>query len=452
MGSNPSKKQNKMKKSLNITYDVVVGLQYGDEGKGKISQKLALTPGLYQISARFNGGPNAGHTIIYKGEKLVLHVVPSGILAGLRVNIIGPGCVIDPVLLKKEVEEIKALGFDSKTIYLSERVHLITPFERVIDAKMNESIGTTGRGIGPTYAHKAHRVGLRVQDVFNFSSNGATYDSEKEEIEKLIWSYRVNLMPVYSHKWLDVSEEDVNQWAEAVEWLSENISIAKRDFFLSGGEASQIFGGRSEVRLLAEGAQSVMLDNTYGTYPCVTSSNCLPSAAPSGIGLPGSAKKGKVIGVFKAYNTRVGNGSFDTELLDGSGDLICEAGQEYGSTTGRKRRIGWLDLPDLRYACELAGVDELCVTKVDVLSADVIGSVAVCVSKDHRGIPKYKYLDCWSTENVKRDIDITGSFRSFIDLVEEHSGIHVEIISTGPGVDDLVSTRPTYFPEGALKL
>lgn len=447
----PNLKPNVMNRLLKIIYDVVIGLQYGDEGKGKIAQKLALTLGLYQMSARFNGGPNAGHTVFHEGKKLVLHVVPVGILAGLRVNFIGPGCVVDPALLKKEVEEIKALGFDTKTIYLSELTHLITPFERVIDAKMNESIGTTGRGIGPTYAHKAHRVGLRVQDVFNFSSNGATYNSEKEDIEQLLWSHRLNLMPVYSHKWLDVNEETVNQWAEAVEWLSENISIAKANFFLSGGEAQQIFKDRSEVRILVEGAQAVMLDNTFGTYPFVTSSNCLPSAAPSGIGLPGSAKKGKVIGVFKAYNTRVGSGPFPTELLNGTGDLICEAGKEYGSTTNRERRIGWLDLPDLFYACELAGVDELYMTKVDVLSADVIGSVAVCVSKD-RGVPKYKYFDCWSTENVKRDIDINGSLRSFIDLVEEHVGMPVGTISVGQEVDDLVSTRPTYIPQGVVKL
>ncbi|MEZ4102960.1 MAG: adenylosuccinate synthetase [Candidatus Paceibacterota bacterium] len=160
-------------RKLDMTYDVVVGLQFGDEGKGKISQKLALTPGLYQISAGFNGGPNAGHTSIYKGKKLVLHVVPSGILAGLRVNFIGPGRVVDPVLLVKEVKEIHSRGLDIKTIYLSELAHLITPFERAIDAVINGAIGTTGKGIGPTYAHKAHRVGLRVEDIFNLSSDGA---------------------------------------------------------------------------------------------------------------------------------------------------------------------------------------------------------------------------------------------------------------------------------------
>jgi len=440
-----------MNRLLKIIYDVVIGLQYGDEGKGKVSQKLALTLGLYQMSARFNGGPNAGHTVFHEGKKLVLHVVPVGILAGLRVNFIGPGCVVDPVLLKKEVEEIKALGFDSKTIYLSDLVHLITPCDRKLDAIVNGALGTTGKGIGPTYAHKAHRLGLRVGGFIE-------YINSPETRESAVWDLYYQQSGSYKDFYDDrrknrigLSIDDFKEWFDAMVWLTKNINIAKRDFFLTGGEASQIFGDRSEVRILVEGAQAVMLDNTFGTYPFVTSSNCLPSAAPSGIGLPGSAKKGKVIGVFKAYNTRVGSGPFPTELLNGTGDLICEAGKEYGSTTNRERRIGWLDLPDLFYACELAGVDELYMTKVDVLSADVIGSVAVCVSKD-RGVPKYKYFDCWSTENVKRDIDINGSLRSFIDFVEEYLGVQVGTISVGQEVDDLVSTRPTYIPQGVVKL
>ncbi|MDQ5893288.1 MAG: adenylosuccinate synthase [Patescibacteria group bacterium] len=435
-----------MKSLLKIIYDVVVGLQYGDEGKGKIAQKLALIPGLYQISARFNGGPNAGHTVFHEGKKLVLHVVPVGILARLRVNFIGPGCVVDPVLLKAEVEGIKALGFDSKTIYLSELVHLITPYERKIDGEMNKRLGTTCKGIGPTYAHKAHRIGLRVVDVFYLlSSNGTEDYSDIEMLEQFIMSYPLSLMPIYRQDWLSASEESLKEWAEAVQWLGENISIAKANFFLSDGEARKIFSERKSVRVLAEGAQSVMLDNTYGTYPYVTSSNCMPSSAPAGIGLPGFATKGRVIGVFKAYNTRVGSGPFDTELLYGSGDLICEAGKEFGSTTGRKRRIGWLDLPDLQYACELAGVDELFMTKVDVLSPGVTGSVSVCFSKGG-GVATYKQFDAWDSSHIKRDTDITGSFRSFLDLVEEHLGIHVETVSVGPNANDLVRTKPT--PEG----
>ncbi len=432
-----------MKSLIKIIYDVVVGLQFGDEGKGKIAQKLALIPGFYQVSARFNGGPNAGHTVIHEGKKLVLHVVPAGILAKLRVNFIGPGCVIDPVLLKKEVEEIQALGFDSKTIYLSELVHLITPYERVIDKKMNGALGTTGKGIGPTYAHKANRSGLRVSGFTKYINSPKVRESVK-------WDLYLEESRIYKDTYREESFdgllfEEFEEWFDALVWLTENISVAKANFFLSDGEVHEIFTDRSDIRILAEGAQSVMLDNTYGTYPYVTSSNCLPSYAPVGLGLPGKAKKGRVIGVFKAYNTRVGSGPFDTELLDGSGDLICEAGKEFGSTTGRKRRIGWLDLPDLQYACELAGVDELYMTKVDVLSPGVTGSVSVCFSKGG-GVATYKQFDAWDSSRIKRDTDITGSFRSFLDLVEEHLGILVGTVSNGPEVNDLVRTKPT--PEG----
>ena len=330
----PNQKPNDMNRSLKITYDVVTGLQYGDEGKGKIAQKLALTPGLYQMSARPNGGPNAGHTVFDKGHKIVLHVVPVGILAGLRVNFIGPGVVIDPVLFQKEVELLKTLGFDTKTIYLSHLAHVITPFERLIDGDINGTIGTTGRGIGPTYANKRHRVGLQVKDVFQWG--------ESDMVSHILDSYGMKLLPIYHNQLgrLDAVDGMRKEWVDAVLWLKDNISFAKPDFFLSGGEASEIFKDRSEVRILVEGAQAVMLDNTFGTYPFVTSSDCLPSSAPAGLGLPGKARKGTVIGVFKAYNTRVGNGPFPTELLDGEGDSIRKAGNEYGSTTGRDRRCG----------------------------------------------------------------------------------------------------------------
>lgn len=367
------------------------------------------------------------------------------------MNFIGPGCVIDPVLLKKEVEEIKALGFDSKTIYLSELVHLITPFDRELDAIVNGALGTTGKGIGPAYAHKAHRLGMRVGGFVEYVNSHETPQSASWDLyKKQSGSYK-DFYDDRGRNRIAFPIDDFKEWFDAMVWLTKNINIAKRDFFLTGGEASQIFGDRREVRILAEGAQAVMLDNTFGTYPFVTSSNCLPSSASSGLGLPGNAKKGRVIGVFKAYNTRVGNGPFPTELLNSQGDLICEAGNEYGSTTNRKRRVGWLDLPDLFYACELAGVDELYMTKVDILSPKVTGRVSVCVSKGG-GTVKYELFNAWDTKLVKRDTDIAGSLKSFIYLIEEHLGIQVGTISVGPNADDLVSTRPVYIPQGVLKL
>ncbi|MEZ4102959.1 MAG: adenylosuccinate synthetase [Candidatus Paceibacterota bacterium] len=254
-------------------------------------------------------------------------------------------------------------------------------------------------------------------------------NSEAQLIEQKLMSYSTSLRSIYQQYWSGISQGTLKEWVEAVEWLNQNINIAKRNFFLSGGEVSQIFAGRKSVRVLVEGAQAVMLDNTYGTYPYVTSSNCLPSSAPAGLGLPGCAKKGRVIGVFKAYNTRVGNG-LDTELLGGSGDLIREAGKEYGSTTGRDRRIGWLDLPDLMYACELAGVTDLFMTKVDVLSPDVTGTAFVCYSKDYQGI-KYNLFEAWSCEGIRHDTDIKGPLSDFIRFVEEHLGEPIQAISTG---------------------
>lgn len=408
----------------------VVGLQYGDEGKGKIVQGLASS-GLYNISARFNGGPNAGHTIYYKDKhKVVTHVIPTGVIAGIPINFIGPGCVVDPVLLKKEIEELMALGINHKTIYLSELVHLITPYDRKIDAEMNKAIGTTGRGIGPTYAHKTHRIGINIALCLEKGS------------EELVSEYFFKLADVYRQDWISVSPKDHEEWIDSLDWILENINIAKKNFFFSDGEAHGLLRGDPIPLVLAEGAQAIMLDNTYGTYPFVTSSNCLPSAVYSGLGLPGNAKLEKVIGVFKAYNTRVGEGPFSTEVLDGVAEPIRIAGCEFGSTTKRPRRIGWIDLAELRYAVELSGATELYMTKADVLSPRVVDEVRVCTSLNSGGRPRsWKTFEPFVTTGVKKPMHINGSLHQFIVFLEEQLGQHIPKVSLGVLADDLVSTR-----------
>lgn len=417
----------------------VVGLQYGDEGKGKIVQQLASS-GLYDISARFNGGPNAGHTIYYEDKhKVVTHVVPTGVIAGIRINFIGPGCVVDPVLLKKEIEELMALGINHKTIYLSELVPLITPYDRDLDGFMNGKIGTTGRGIGPAYANRAHRIGPNIASCLAFGP------------DEQLSSYLSDLFSFYNGKWAgglsikeytDKSIIECTEWLDSFEWILKNINIAKKDFLFSDGEAMSILGGNPISLVLAEGAQAMMLDNTFGTYPFVTSSNCLPSAVYSGLGLPGSAKLDKVIGVFKAYNTRVGEGPFSTEVFGEVADKIRTAGCEFGSTTKRPRRIGWIDLTELRYAVELSGATDLYMTKADVLSPKVVDEVRVCTSLNSGGKPRsWKTFEPFVTTGVKKPMHINGSLHQFIVFLEEQLGQHIPKVSLGVLADDLVSTR-----------
>lgn len=408
---------------MNFIVTTIVGLQYGDEGKGKIAHQLSSG---YDICVRFNGGPNAGHTIIYKGQKLVLHVIPSGVLAGVPVNLIGPGCVFDPSLLKTEIQSLMMLGVDISTIFISQLAHVISPYERKIDAMMNGKIGTTGKGIGPTYAHKAHRIGVNL---------GMLCDRGCEDVAQELF---LSLSRVYRQSWLDVSAEDHEKWLESVEWILANVNIVSRDFFL--GKKPEVLrylpSGRSKLpEVLAEGAQAVMLDNAYGTYPFVTSSNCLPSAVQSGSGLPGRARAIEdVIGVFKAYCTRVGDGPFATEILDISlADKIRKAGGEYGSTTGRDRRVGWLDLDELEYAIEISGATKLYMTKADVLSSDVVPSVMV----RHRGESfEFKPFDVYSPDGD--GYGIHGSFAEYYQFICERLSRNIDVVSVGPKADDLI--------------
>lgn len=429
---------------MNYNLTTIVGVQFGDEGKGKITQGFAPN---FDIVARFGGGPNAGHTTYHKkgpgnNVKVVTHVVPTGILTpSVKVNFIGPGCVIDPVLLKKEIMDLMQLGLPYQSIYLSELASLITPFDRKIDALINGKIGTTGKGIGPTYAHKAHRVGMRVCDFINYVNSPKTRKSA-------IWDLYFQQCKIYEdiyiakeEKRVRVSIESFEQWFESLAWLIKNINIAKKNFFLQDGEVHSIFPKKEKVRVLAEGAQGIMLDNTFGTYPFVTSSNCMPSAAISGIGLPGkNTIQDDVIGIFKAYCTRVGNGPFDTEIHDDTASRIREKGGEVGSTTGRSRRIGWLDLPDLRYAVELSGVTRLYMTKVDVLSPDVVPEVHVCTDKDPNGKPTdwrtFKPFDMTGIENGFISVDELSKFTKFIS---GELGQEITMVSYGPLAEEVAS-------------
>jgi adenylosuccinate synthase len=365
---------------------------------------------------------------MYGRHKVVTHVVPSGVLSDVPVNLIGPGCVVDPVLLKEEIQGLMRLGVDISTIHISSLVHLITPFERKIDAMMNGAIGTTGKGIGPTYAHKAHRVGIRIEDCL------------KRGEMKVLPELYLKLSHIYKRSFLDVSQEELDQWNESLAWVLSSVQVIAPDFF---------FGVHSSVlNILAEGAQATMLDNTFGTYPFVTSSNCLPSAVYSGLGLPGYAKIKEVYGVFKAYNTRVGSGPFSTEIKDEAlAEKIRKAGGEYGSTTGRPRRIGWLDLDELAYAVALSGATSLCMTKADVLSCPVVDegdvqsfSVVDEVLVYHSGgqIARFKPFDVYGMDG---GYGLHGSLSEYVSFIDKHLPRTIDIVSVGQGKDDLIVLR-----------
>jgi adenylosuccinate synthase len=340
--------------------DVLLGLQWGDEGKGKIVD--VLTP-KYEVIARFQGGPNAGHTLEFNGIKHVLHTIPSGIFHNNSINIVGNGVVIDPVVFKKEIDALVKMGVDVKSrLMLSKKAHLILPTHRLIDAaseasKGNNKIGSTLKGIGPTYMDKTGRNGLRIGDI-----------SEKDFMEKyhaLVEKHSA-ILSWYNQdsSALKQMEED---WFKGIEILSSLPQIDSEHFI-----NEKLKNGNS---VLAEGAQGSLLDIDFGTYPFVTSSNTICAGACTGLGIP-PTKIGEVYGIFKAYCTRVGSGPFPTELTDNTGEEMRKKGNEFGSTTGRARRCGWLDLPALKYAIMLNGATKLIMMKADVLS--IFQQLKVC--------------------------------------------------------------------------
>ena len=411
--------------------DVLLGLQWGDEGKGKIVD--VLTP-KYNVIARFQGGPNAGHTLIFDGKKHVLHTIPSGIFRDGTLNVVGNGVVIDPVIFKREIDALLERGVDpTKSLVISRKAHLIMPTHGLLDAASEQAkgkakIGSTLKGIGPTYMDKTGRNGLRVGDLESPHFN-ERYEALKQKHIRMLKQY-----PEYSY---DLSQYE-GAWLDAVKEL-KNFKLIDSEHVLN----NTLNEGRG---ILAEGAQGTMLDIDFGTYPYVTSSNTITAGACTGLGLPPN-KIGEVFGIFKAYCTRVGSGPFPTELEDETGEKLREAGMEFGATTGRPRRCGWLDLPQLKYAIMVNGVTQLCMMKADVLGE--FNEVRVCTHYMHNGEkidylpyginpdevePVYETFEGWIGDLTSlREIDnIPRSLLAYVQMIEEEVGVKVSILSVGP--------------------
>ncbi|MDB5251759.1 MAG: adenylosuccinate synthetase [Flaviaesturariibacter sp.] len=419
--------------------DVILGLQWGDEGKGKIVDFFAKD---YDLVARFQGGPNAGHTLYVGAEakKVVLHQIPSGVFHQGTINLIGNGVVLDPVTLRRECDTVASFGVDvRKNLFISERTHLILPTHRALDkaaelSKGDSKIGSTLKGIGPAYMDKTGRNGLRVGDLLgkNFTTS---YIRLRLKHQRLLDNYNFN--------------EDITAWEEeffeAIDFL-RSLNIVNGEYFLN----DNISKGK---KVLAEGAQGSMLDIDFGTFPFVTSSNTISAGVCSGLGVA-PQKIREVIGVSKAYCTRVGSGPFPTELHDQTGEELRKLGNEFGATTGRPRRCGWMDLVALQYACMINGVTSVVMTKADVL--DTFEELSICTGYRIDGAdtnqvpfqmtrspiePVYETLQGWHTDSsgCKSEADLPAPMRSYVSFINERLGAPVTYISNGPGRDQLVT-------------
>lgn len=411
--------------------DVLLGLQWGDEGKGKIVD--VLTP-KYQVIARFQGGPNAGHTLEFDGIKHVLHTIPSGIFHSGVSNLVGNGVVIDPIVFAKELEKLEPFNIPFKErLLISERAHLIIPTHRMLDAaseqaKGKNKIGSTLKGIGPTYMDKTGRNGLRVGDVFS--------PSFKEKYEALKEKH-FSILKHYDNINLDLEQLEAD-WFEAIEKLKTLTTVSSEVFV--NEQLNQ------EKKVLAEGAQGTLLDIDFGTYPFVTSSNTITAGTCTGLGVAPN-KVGNVLGIFKAYCTRVGSGPFPTELLEETGEAMRQEGREFGSTTGRPRRCGWIDLVALKYAIMINGVTHLAIMKADVLS--IFESIKACTHYKIDGKlvdtmpydicdveiePVYEELKGWNTD-LTQLTDLSQApkeLMDYLDYLEEKLGVPIHIVSVGP--------------------
>ncbi len=410
--------------------DVLLGLQWGDEGKGKIVD--VLTP-KYDIIARFQGGPNAGHTLEFNNTKHVLHTIPSGIFHNHVKNIIGNGVVIDPVVLAIEINKLKEKNVDIQDrLFISKKAHLILPTHKLLDAaseaeKGKSKIGSTLKGIGPTYMDKTGRNGLRVGDILspNFKSKyAALVDKHKKMLAHFDFKYS-----------LDESEKS---WFEGIDVLQSLTIIDSENYLYEALESGK--------KILAEGAQGSLLDIDFGSYPFVTSSNTVAAGACTGLGVA-PQRIGDAFGIFKAYCTRVGSGPFPTELENEVGELIRKEGNEFGSTTGRARRCGWLDIPALNYACRLNGITELYMMKTDVLS--VFTEIQVCTEYKINGEvtkempfditdldiePIYTTLPGWNCDltQVRSESEFPTELKNYIEFIEKHTAIKITVVSVGP--------------------
>jgi len=420
-----------------MAVDVILGLQWGDEGKGKIVDVLAPK---YDIVARFQGGPNAGHTLKFDGNKFVLHTIPSGIFRDHLTNLIGNGVVIDPITLEKEIANLKKVDVDYKSrLLVSKKAHLIMPTHRYLDAateasKGKEKIGSTLRGIGPTYMDKTGRNGLRVGDIVspNFKTK---YEALKQK--------HLGLLKLYPSIEFDLEAEEA-KWFDSLATL-KSLPFVDGEYYIN----EAIKAGK---KVLAEGAQGSMLDIDFGTYPYVTSSNTITAGVCTGLGIA-PTQIGEVIGISKAYCTRVGAGPFPTELHDDVGELLRKEGQEFGATTGRPRRCGWIDIPQLRYTIMLNGVTQLVITKIDVMDKFETLSIGthylingektnalpydLC---DQEITPIYEEHAGWqkdlTTTTVYEELPLTA--KSYIYRLEELLEVPISIVSTGPNRKQLI--------------
>ena len=415
-----------------MSLDLLLGLQWGDEGKGKIVDAITSN---YDIIARFQGGPNAGHTIEFDGHKHVLHTIPSGIFNKDSINIIGNGVVIDPGIFLKEINGLKKFNIDlNSKLFISKRAHIILPTHKIIDAtseasKGKKKIGSTLKGIGPTYMDKTGRNGIRVGDIIE--DNWLTkYDNLKEK--------HLNLISNFNQK-VDISLDQLEaEFFEGIKCL-KSFNLIESENYLN----RSISEGK---KILAEGAQGSLLDIDFGTYPFVTSSNTTSAGACSGLGVPPNKIK-NIRGIFKAYTTRVGSGPFPTELFDSIGKKIREVGHEFGATTGRDRRCGWLDLVALKYSIQINGVTEVNIMKSDVLSS--IGKLLVCTSYTIDGeqvdffpyditskdiTPNYIEFKGWDMDitEVKNEDELPDELIDYIDYIESFVDVPIKLISVGP--------------------
>ena len=408
--------------------DVLLGLQWGDEGKGKIVDVLTSK---YDIIARFQGGPNAGHTLEFDGIKHVLHTIPSGIFHKGAVNLIGNGVVIDPVIFQNEIIGIKKLEVEMSELLISKKAHLILPTHKLIDAasekaKGKEKIGSTLKGIGPTYMDKTGRNGLRVGDI--------STPNFKEKYEKLKRKH-IQILNFYDFEY--ELEELENAWFESLNTLKKYKHIESEHYIHNAIKEGK--------KILAEGAQGTLLDVDFGSYPFVTSSNTITAGACTGLGIAPN-KIGEVFGIFKAYSTRVGSGPFPSELFDEIGERLRKIGNEFGSTTGRPRRCGWIDIPALKYAININGVTQLMMMKADVLSG--IETIKACTHYEFNGekidylpfedneqlTPVYKELEGWQMNlmTLENLADAPKALHSYIAWLEEVLETPIVIVSVGP--------------------